>query len=66
LAGPISAGIIGNPQDTALIALVNMATQLCCSAYLDRPHHTLVTNGHLMTMNLSIGRPKSPKDLGYL
>jgi hypothetical protein len=62
----VSAGIIRNPQGATLIALVNMAPQLCCSADLDRPHHTLVTNGHLMTMNLAIGRPKSPKQIGHL
>jgi hypothetical protein len=63
---PISAGIIRNSQGTALIALVNMATQFCRSANLDRPHHTLMTNGHLMTMNLSISRPKSPKQIAHL
>jgi hypothetical protein len=48
-----------------VIALIDMAAQLCGSANLDRPHHTFVTNGHLMTMILSIGRPKGPKEIGH-
>jgi hypothetical protein len=49
-----------------LIALIDMATQLCRSATLDCPHGSKMTHGHLITMNLSIRRPKSPKDVGHL
>jgi hypothetical protein len=60
---PVPTGVIRNPQGTALIALVDMATQFCCTANLDRPHDTKVTNRHLMTMSLSIRRPKGPEDI---
>jgi hypothetical protein len=49
-----------------VIALIDMTTQLCGTANLDRPHDTKMTNGHLMAMDFSIGRPKSPKDIGHL
>jgi hypothetical protein len=49
-----------------VIALFDMATQLCRTANLYRPHGTKMTNGHLLTISLSIGRPKSPKDIGHL
>jgi hypothetical protein len=49
-----------------VITLIDMTTQLCRTANLDRPHGTKMTNGHRVTMNLSITRPKSPKDIGHL
>jgi hypothetical protein len=49
-----------------VIALIDMTTQFFRTANLDRPHGTKMTNGHLLTMNLSISRPKSPKDIGHL
>jgi hypothetical protein len=49
-----------------VIALVDMATQFCCAANLDRSHHTKLTKGHLMTVKLAISRSKRPKDIGYL
>jgi hypothetical protein len=48
-----------------VITLIHMAAQFCGSTNLNGPHHTLVTNGHLMTLNLSIGRPKGPKEIGH-
>jgi hypothetical protein len=59
----VAAGVVRNPQHPAVIALIDMATQFCRATNLDRPHHTEVTNGHLMTMSLSISRPKGPKDI---
>jgi hypothetical protein len=59
----IPAGVVRNPQRPTVITLIDVATQLCLTANLDRPHHTKVANGHLMTMSLSIGRPKGPKDI---
>jgi hypothetical protein len=49
-----------------VITLIDMTTQLCRTANLDRSHGTKMTNGHRTAMNLSISRPKSPKDIGYL
>jgi hypothetical protein len=49
-----------------VIALINMATQLCRTASLDRPHGSKVTHRHRITVTLSIGQPKSPKDIGHL
>jgi hypothetical protein len=49
-----------------VIALIDMATQLCRTASLDRPHGSKVTHRHRISVKLSIGRPKSPKDVGHL
>jgi len=65
-AVPISAGIIRNPQCPAVIALIDMTAQLCRTANLDRTHGTKMANGHLMTMALSVGWPKSPEDITHL
>jgi hypothetical protein len=49
-----------------VIALIDMATQLCRTATLNRPHGSKMTHRYRITMNLSISRPKSPKDVGHL
>jgi hypothetical protein len=62
----IPAGIIGNPQLAAVIALVYMSPQFSRSAYLDGPHDPEVTKGHFRTMKLPIIRSKTPKNIGDL
>jgi hypothetical protein len=49
-----------------VIALIDMTAQLCRTANLDRTHGTKMANGHLMTMALSVGWPKSPEDITHL
>jgi hypothetical protein len=49
-----------------VITLIDMTAHFCRTANLDRPHGTEMTKRHLVAMNLSIGRPKSPEDISYL
>jgi len=63
---PIPARVIGDPLLPTMIALINMTPQLSRPAYLDGPHDPQVPQGHLRPMNLPIGRPKRPKNIGDL
>jgi len=58
---PVAAGVIRNPNGSAVIALIQMTSQFCGAANLDRPHDPMMSQGHLMSF--SISRPKNPKDI---
>jgi hypothetical protein len=62
----IPTGVIGDLPLTAVIALIDMASQLSRTANLNGPHDPQVTKGHLQTMKFSIRRPKRPKNIGDL
>jgi hypothetical protein len=60
----IAAGVVGDLQLPAMIALIDMSAKLSGSADLDSPHSTVIPQGHLM--GLAIGRSMGPKDIGHL
>jgi hypothetical protein len=62
----IPTGVIGDLPLTAVIALIDMASQLSRTANLNGSHDPQVTKGHLRTMDLPIIRPKCPKNIGDL
>jgi len=61
---PISAGVIGDLQMAAVVALIFMATQGCSSADLDSAHDSKLIAGQ--PVGLSIGRAVLTEDLRNL
>lgn len=61
----VTAGVVGYPQGTTMVAFLHMATKLGSAASLDGPHGPQVSSRHLMAVNLSINGTVGPKNIGH-
>jgi hypothetical protein len=63
---PIAARVVGDPQGTAAITPFHMTTKLGGAADFNGTHGTQVPEGHLLSMGITIGSSKGPKNMGHL
>jgi hypothetical protein len=62
----ISARVIGDPQQTTMIAFIHMTTQLGGPADLNGMHGTEISYRHLPAMGFTILGTERPKNIGHL
>ena len=62
----VAAGVIGDPQGTAVVALIHMTSQLSGSADLNGTHGTQVPEEHFFTVDMPVGCPVGAKQIGSI
>jgi hypothetical protein len=60
---PVSAGVVGYTEMSAVVALIHMTAQISAPAHLDGAHGTQLIEGQ--PVKLSVFRAISPEYVGY-
>jgi len=62
----VAAGVIGDPQQTTMIAFIHMPAQFSSTADLNGMHGTEISYRHLPAMGFTILGTERPKNIGHL
>jgi len=62
----VATGVVGDSQGTTAITLFHMTTKLGGSADLNGTHGTQMPEGYFLSMGITIGISKGPKNMGHL
>jgi len=65
-AVPVAAGVVGNTDVAAILARLDMTTQRCRTAQLDRGHDTTLHPAEMTVVRLGVGRTMAAKDIRHL
>jgi hypothetical protein len=56
-AVPVAAGIVGDGQPAAVVALLDVIAQYCRAAAFDGAHNTALAAAQMAGMDLTVGNP---------